>query len=83
MTTSKKKPVKKSTAKKAPAKKAPAKKAAPKKAAAKKVESPVQEFFKQAEQELNELIDSVPAQVTIDTAKGKSWLRRFFKGLTK
>lgn len=83
MTTSKKKPAKKSPAKKAPAKKAVAKKAPAKKAPAKKDESPMQEFLKQTEKELNLLIDNVPAKVTLDTSKGKSWLRRFFKGLTK
>lgn len=88
MTTSKKKPTKKTPAKKAAAKKAPAKKAAPKKAVAKtesvkKIEPVVTQNFKVTDQQLANLIDSVPAQITIDTTKGKSWLRKFFRGLTK
>ena len=94
MATSKKKTTsKKAPAKKAPVKKTAAKKPAAKKPAAKKkvsdgaqdsvkkIEPVAADFFKRTDQELASLIDSVPAQVTVDTTKAKSWLRRFFKGL--
>ena len=86
--TSKKAPAKKASTKKAPAKKAAPKKAPAKKAVAKaepskKIESVVAQNFKVTDQQLANIIDSVPAQVTIDTTVAKSWIRRFFSGLTK
>ena len=86
------KSTKKKTAKKAPAKKAPAKKAAAKKktpakktAPAKKNVPNISDAAKSlVDQEtvsakIDELINSVPAQVTVSTSGAKSWIRKFFK----
>lgn len=97
MTTAKKKPAKKPAAKKAPAKKAPAKKkAAPKKAAASKTEDKSKfvdsnKFFEEVAaaqialhaEKVEQLIDSIPAQVTVDASGFKGFLRKFFRGLSK
>jgi hypothetical protein len=90
------KSTKKKTAKKAPAKKTPAKKSsAKKKAPAKKASSPkkaspsVSDAAKSLidQQAVNnvidELIDSVPAQVTLNTSNAKGWIRKFFKNSNK
>ena len=82
---------KKTTPKKAPAKKAAAKKAAPKKAAPKSTFVKAEEFVeavaaKQVAEhadKIEQLIDSIPAQVSIDARGVKKWLRKFFKGISK
>jgi hypothetical protein len=90
---------KKTTAKKATAKKAPAKKAAKKKAPAKKaaVKKTKSTFAKAedvvaaiaAEQaaahadKIEQLIDSIPAQVSVDARGLKMWLRKLFSRLSK
>lgn len=94
----KKPAAKKAPAKKAPAKKKPAAPKAAKpsfadvKAGAKKStfadtnvffeEIAAQQIAQHAEK-IEELIDSIPAQVTVDARGVKSWLRKFFKGLSK
>ena len=97
MTTAKKPAAKKSAAKKAPAKKAPAKKkSATKKAAAPKAAQKPKfvdsnKFFEevaaaqiaQHAEKIEQLIDSIPAQVTVDSRGFKNWLRRLFRGLSK
>lgn len=91
----KKPAAKKAPAKKAPAKKKPAApKAAPKKKST-KIESKQKfvdsnKFFEevaakqiaQHAEKIENLIDSIPAQVTVDSRGVKSWLRKFFKGLS-
>jgi hypothetical protein len=82
---------KKTTTKKAPAKKAAAKKAAPKKAAPKSTFVKAEEFVeavaaKQVAEhadKIEQLIDSIPAQVSLDARGLKKWLRKFFKGISK
>ena len=82
---------KKTTPKKAPAKKAAAKKAAPKKAAPKSTFVKAEEFVeavaaKQVAEhadKIEQLIDSIPAQVSLDARGLKKWLRKFFKGISK
>lgn len=82
---------KKTTPKKAPAKKAAAKKAAPKKAAPKRTFVKAEEFVeavaaKQVAEhadKIEQLIDSIPAQVSLDARGLKKWLRKFFKGISK
>jgi len=82
---------KKTTPKKAPAKKAAAKKAAPKKAAPKSTFAKAEEFVeavaaKQVAEhadKIEQLIDSIPAQVSLDARGLKKWLRKFFKGASK
>lgn len=97
MTTAKKPAAKKSAAKKAPAKKAPAKKkpATKKAAAPKAAEKPKfvdsNKFFEevaakqiaQHAEKIEQLIDSIPAQVTVDSRGVKNWLRKFFRGASK
>jgi hypothetical protein len=99
MTTAKKTAAKKATAKKAPAKKAPAKKkAAPKKAASssKAAVKPkkfvdTNKFFEEiAAKQIAEhaekielLVDSIPAQITVDSRGLKNWLRKLFKSASK
>lgn len=94
--TAKKPAAKKAPAKKAPAKKTSA---APKKAVAKKVATETKKatfvdsnkFFEEvaAKQiaehadKIEELINSIPAQVTVDARGVKSWLRKLFKNLSK
>ena len=83
---------KKTTAKKAPAKKAAAKKAAPKKKSAPKSTFAKAEDFVEAvaakqvaehAEKIEQLIDSIPAQVSIDARGVKKWLRKLFKGISK
>ena len=82
---------KKTTPKKAPAKKAAAKKAAPKKAAPKSTFAKAEDFVeavaaKQVAEhadKIEQLIDSIPAQVSLDARGLKMWLRKFFKGSSK
>jgi len=91
MATSKKKTTaKKAPAKKAAAKKTPAKKAAPAKTAKStfaKAEDVVAAIA--AEQaaahadKIEQLIDSIPAQVSVDARGLKKWLRKLFKGIAK
>ena len=97
MTTAKKSTAKKPAAKKAPAKKAVAKKAPAKKAAKPKTEKKPAKFvdsnsffeevaaaqIAQHAEKIEQLIDSIPAQVTVDSRGLKNWARKFFKGLTK
>lgn len=94
--TAKKAAAKKAPAKKAPAKKKPAApKAAPKQKSTKDeskskfVDS--NKFFEevaaaqiaQHAEKIEQLIDSIPAQVTVDSRGFKNWLRKFFRGLSK
>ena len=95
----KKPAAKKAPAKKAPAKKKPAapKKAAKpsfadvKAGAKKSTFADANVFFEEVAakqiaehaEKIEELIDSIPAQVTVDARGVKSWLRKFFKGLSK
>ena len=82
---------KKTTAKKAPAKKAAAKKAAPKKAASKSTFVKAEKFVEavaakqvaEHAEKIEQLIDSIPAQVSIDARGVKKWMRKFFKGISK
>ena len=82
---------KKTTPKKAPAKKAAAKKAAPKKAAPKSTFAKAEDFVeavavKQVAEhadKIEQLIDSIPVQVSLDARGLKKWLRKFFKGISK
>ena len=82
---------KKTTSKKAPAKKAPAKKAPAKKAAPKSTFAKAEDFIEEiaAKQvaehadKIEQLIDSIPAQVSVDARGVKRWLRKFFKRLSK
>jgi len=82
---------KKTTAKKAPAKKAPAKKAAANKAAPKSTFAKAEEFVeavaaKQVAEhadKIEKLIDSIPAQVSVDARGFKKWLRKFLKRSSK
>jgi uncharacterized protein YaaR (DUF327 family) len=82
---------KKTTSKKAPAKKAPAKKAPAKKAAPKSTFAKAEDFIEEiaAKQvaehadKIEQLIDSIPAQVSVDARGLKRWLRKFFKRLSK
>lgn len=82
---------KKTTAKKAPAKKAAAKKASAKKAAPKSTFAKAEDFVeavaaKQVAEhadKIEQLIDSIPAQVSLDARGLKKWLRKFFKGIAK
>ena len=77
---------KKTTSKKAPAKSAPAKKAAPKSTFA-KAEDFIEEIAaKQVEEhadKIEKLIDSIPAQVSVDARGVKKWLRKLFRRLSK
>ena len=94
--TAKKPAAKKAPAKKAPAKKKPAApKAAPKQKSTKTESKPKfvdsGKFFEevaakqiaQHAEKIETLIDSIPAQVTVDSRGVKSWLRKFFRGLSK
>jgi uncharacterized protein YaaR (DUF327 family) len=82
---------KKTTAKKAPAKKAPAKKAPAKKAAPKSTFAKAEDFIEEiaAKQvaehadKIEKLIDSIPAQVSVDARGAKKWLRKLFRRLSK
>jgi uncharacterized protein YaaR (DUF327 family) len=82
---------KKTTPKKAPAKKAAAKKSAPKKVAPKSTFAKAEEFVeavaaKQVAEhadKIEQLIDSIPAQVSLDARGLKKWMRKFFKGISK
>ena len=82
---------KKTTSKKAPVKKSAAKKAAPKKAAPKSTFAKAEDFVeavaaKQVAEhadKIEKLIDSIPAQVSLDARGLKKWLRKFFKGTSK
>ena len=84
-TTSKKAPAKKAVAKKAPAKKAAAKKA-PKSTFAKAedfVEAIAAKQVAEHADKIEQLIDSIPAQVSVDARGLKKWLRKLFKGIAK
>lgn len=97
MTTAKKSTAKKPAAKKPAAKKTSAKKATPakKKPAAKKSSKKTfvetEKFFEEVANKqiaahadkIEDLIDSIPAQVTVDARGLKSWLRKIFKSATK
>ena len=82
---------KKTTSKKAPAKKAPAKKAPAKKAAPKSTFAKAEDFIEEiaAKQvvehadKIEKLIDSIPAQVSVDARGVKKWLRKLFRRLSK
>lgn len=93
----KKASAKKAPAKKASAKKNAAPKSAPRKtsSAAKSSVKPAKfvdsnKFFEevaaaqiaQHAEKIEQLVDSIPAQVTIDSRGVKSWLRKFIKGLS-
>lgn len=84
-TTSKKAPAKKAAAKKAPAKKAAAKKAP--KTTLEKAEDFIEEIAAQQVAEhadkIEKLIDSIPAQVSVDARGVKKWLRKLFRRLSK
>jgi uncharacterized protein YaaR (DUF327 family) len=84
--TTNKKPVKKAPAKKAPAKKAVAKKAAPKSTFAKAedfIEEIAAKQLAEHADKIEQLIDSIPAQVSVDARGLKKWLRKLFKRVAK